>query len=265
MTLVSNLEQADTSGSTSQLAQAFDTGSSAAGYGLTSVTLRLAGTSQSPGRSVQVRITPATSSGPDLSDSTKIITLATPATLPANADNVFTAPAGTTLDAGTTYMVVVTSTDGTEGPEYPIGRTRSDGVDSDGDPEWDIADTRFFRTSNTDTWSTSSTLLQFKITGTVPLAPTAVPTDWSLKPSSLVLGDKFRLLFLSSTKRDGSATAIATYNTFVQTRAAAGHADIQAYSAGFNCRRLHCRHRRHATTPAPPARACPSTGSTATR
>ena len=49
-TLVSNLEQTDTSGSTSQLAQAFDTGSNAAGYGLTSVTLRLAGGIQIAGR-----------------------------------------------------------------------------------------------------------------------------------------------------------------------------------------------------------------------
>ena len=67
-----------------------------------------------------------------------------------------------------------------------------------------------------------------------PISTTAVPTDWSLKPAGLSTGDQFRLLFLSSTKRDGSATAIATYNTFVQTRAAAGHTDIQAYSAGFN-------------------------------
>ena len=231
-TLVSNLEQTDTSGSTSQLAQAFDTGSNAAGYGLTSVTLRLAGGIQSAGRSVLVRITPATSSGPDLSDSTKIITLTTP-TLTASADNVFTAPAGATLDADSTYMVVVTSTDGTFGPAYPIGRTTSTGTDSGGDPEWDIADTRFFRTLDTDTWSTSSTLLQFKITGAASVGPTEVPTDWSLKPTGLVLGDQFRLIFLSSTKRDGSATDIATYNTFIQTRAAAGHTDIQAYSDGF--------------------------------
>ena len=46
-------------------------------------------------------------------------------------------------------------------------------------------------------------------------------------------GDKFRLLFLSSTKSAGSSTDIATYNTFVQERAAAGHADIRTYSAGF--------------------------------
>ena len=62
---------------------------------------------------------------------------------------------------------------------------------------------------------------------------TAVPDGWSLTPTGLAAGDRFRLLFLSSTKRNGSSTDIATYNTFVQGRAAAGHTDIRAYSAGF--------------------------------
>ena len=61
-----------------------------------------------------------------------------------------------------------------------------------------------------------------------------VPTDWSLIPAGLSTGDQFRLIFLSSTKRDGSSTDIATYNTFIQTRAAAGHTDIQAYSTWFS-------------------------------
>ena len=67
----------------------------------------------------------------------------------------------------------------------------------------------------------------------VPAAPTEVPADWSLQPTDVAAGAKFRLLFLSSTTRDATATDIATYNTFIQTRAAAGHTDIQAYSAGF--------------------------------
>ena len=64
-------------------------------------------------------------------------------------------------------------------------------------------------------------------------APTAVPADWSLTPTGLTARATFRLLFLSSTKRDGSSTVIADYNAFVLGRAAAGHADIRAYSAGF--------------------------------
>ena len=72
------------------------------------------------------------------------------------------------------------------------------------------------------------------LTGTAAApGPTEVPSDWSLIPTGLTTGDQFRLIFLSSTKRDGSSTDIATYNTFIQTRAAAGHTDIQAYSDGF--------------------------------
>ena len=63
--------------------------------------------------------------------------------------------------------------------------------------------------------------------------PTEVPAHWGLVPTGLGAGDSFRLLFLSSTKRDATSTDIADYNAFVQTAAAAGHADIQAYSAGF--------------------------------
>ena len=60
-----------------------------------------------------------------------------------------------------------------------------------------------------------------------------VLASWGLTPTGLAVGDKFRLLFLSSTKRDALSSDIADYNTFVQDRAAAGHADIRAYSGGF--------------------------------
>ena len=78
------------------------------------------------------------------------------------------------------------------------------------------------------------------MSGTPPLATlrqqaagTVVAADWSLLPAGLAGGDQFRLLFLSSTKRDGSSSGIAAYNTFIQNRAAAGHTDIRAYSSGF--------------------------------
>ena len=65
------------------------------------------------------------------------------------------------------------------------------------------------------------------------ITTTEVPANWNLKPTSLNTGDKFRLLFLSSTKRTATVTTISNYNTFIQNRAAAGHSDIRAYSAGF--------------------------------
>ena len=64
-------------------------------------------------------------------------------------------------------------------------------------------------------------------------AQTEVPADWSLIPTELGAGDSFRLLFIPSSGRDASSADIEVYNTWVQARAAAGHADIQAYSDTF--------------------------------
>ena len=58
---------------------------------------------------------------------------------------------------------------------------------------------------------------------------TRVSNNWSLTPSELGARDQFRLLFLSSTTRNATSSDITDYNTFIQTRAAAGHTDIQAY------------------------------------
>ena len=54
----------------------------------------------------------------------------------------------------------------------------------------------------------------------------SVPTDWALKPEGVEGGESFRLLFVTSTGRDATSTEIADYNTFVQTRAKAGHSSI---------------------------------------
>ena len=62
---------------------------------------------------------------------------------------------------------------------------------------------------------------------------TVVPYTWSLKPSGLQAGDKFRLLFISSTKRNAIPTNIATYNAWAQGLAASGHAEVQAFSSHF--------------------------------
>ena len=60
-----------------------------------------------------------------------------------------------------------------------------------------------------------------------------VPANWGLLPTGLGAGDRFRLVFLSSTTRNGSSANIADYNTWIQNQASAGHADIQGYSSTF--------------------------------
>ena len=64
-------------------------------------------------------------------------------------------------------------------------------------------------------------------------AQTEVPENWALIPSGLELGDSFRLLFATQGTRDATVSGIGPYNRFVQAQAAAGHADIQAYSSEF--------------------------------
>ena len=58
----------------------------------------------------------------------------------------------------------------------------------------------------------------------------AVASDWALKPTGVSVGDKFRLLFVTSTTRDARSSNIADYNRFVQGRAAAGHSEIRTSS-----------------------------------
>ena len=68
----------------------------------------------------------------------------------------------------------------------------------------------------------------------VAVPATEIPVNWSLVPSGLGVGDEFRLLFLSSSSRNAVPTSIATYNTWIQNLAAAGHTDIRRYSSTFN-------------------------------
>ena len=64
-------------------------------------------------------------------------------------------------------------------------------------------------------------------------AQTLVDADWSLIPADIGLGEKFRLLFLSSDKTPANVSTINTYNRIIKDWAEAGHPDIRAYSEGF--------------------------------
>ena len=64
--------------------------------------------------------------------------------------------------------------------------------------------------------------------------PVIVPKSWVFTPAGLTDGDQFRLLFVTSNKRDASSSNIADYDTHVQNRAAAtGHNAIRQYSSQF--------------------------------
>ena len=71
-------------------------------------------------------------------------------------------------------------------------------------------------------------------------AQASVPSDWSLTPTGLTDGTQFRLLFLSSTTRDGSAAGIATHHPEPRRGQPCRHPGRQR---GLQGGRLHRRRR----------------------
>ena len=64
-------------------------------------------------------------------------------------------------------------------------------------------------------------------------AEIGIGANWAFTPDGLDVGEKFRLLFVTSTGINGISGSISTYNSHVQNRAANGHGAIRGYSQGF--------------------------------
>ena len=326
-TFISNTGQTSNNASTSVRATAFTTGTGTYTYTLSSVGIFIRNLPNSL-TTPRVQIYGDSGGNPG---TTLLATMTNPGTFEIRAVNSFTAPANTTLSASTTYWVVTSNSDATNGTGFQVSTNLNTTLDSGAAAGWSIGAARFKDDIAATSWSNSGSRIRFAIRGTggttnnPPTVATAipdqtatagtafsyafpdttfsdadtsdtlsytatkaddtalptwlafaadtrtfsgtpqaadagtvavevtasdgnggsvsdafditviisVPSNWTLKPTALATGDKFRLLFLSSTKRNASSTDIADYNTFIQTRAAAGHTDIQAYSAGF--------------------------------
>ena len=97
-----------------------------------------------------------------------------PATITDETTNTFTAPSGATLEADTSYFVVMENSNTNDDPNalYQVGITTSDGEDSSGLSDWDIDDTG---RTGTPGWSATSGNVAFRIQvrGTVDVDPNA--------------------------------------------------------------------------------------------
>ena len=204
--------------------QGFETGSNLAGYSLASVGVYVSDADLAAGETFTVHIYTADGSG---GLDALAYTLTSPNIYKNNAVNKFTAPGGAMLAAGTAYHVVFQAT-GNAASDVVLGVTSSNEQDTGSELLWTIEDARRFE------GSPSSTGTNYKVSVNGTARPRLIPGDWSLKPTGLTADDQFRLIFISSTKRNAVPIDIADYNTFVQGLAAAGHTDIQAYSAEFS-------------------------------
>ena len=94
-----------------------------------------------------------------------IYTLTNPSSIAANTTATFTAPAGSKLNAGTTYLVMV---DYDHGAQFGGARWRtmdSNGEDSGRAPGWTIANKSLTRNRSGADWSTSNRAAAIRING----------------------------------------------------------------------------------------------------
>ena len=214
-----------------RIGQAFTTGSSLAGYQLNSLGFRLHAVADpaSAGNDLEVTLNEVASSG---EPGATLCTLEDPATFRANSINRFTTPSNNecpALSQQTTYFAVLHRVAFTGSNAITVGVATGSAQDEGSAANWSIADTGYFGTSTT--WIASILNYRIEVTGEEGIE-VEVPQGWSLTPSGLVGGDRFRLLFLTEPAA-ATDTDIADYNTYVQQQAAAGHTDIQEFSSWF--------------------------------
>ena len=135
-TLVSNTGQNNSGAKradSDEIAQAFGTGSDMAGYDFDSIVLSL-GLAPTGTGTLTVTVREDASGDPS---GTALYTLTTPDPIAGGSLNTFAAPSGATLDANTTYWVVVSYSSDTGGPNW--WRTLlSNGIDAGGAAGWTI-------------------------------------------------------------------------------------------------------------------------------
>ena len=153
-TLVSNLSQTASSNLFRNQAQAFTTGDNPGGYALASVSVILTRhTSPIVGPTIGVY-----SANDDGTPNALVQALNEPRGW-TNGTVIYSAPAGTTLEAETTYVVGVQNAHG------GLGRTASTDEDDSGSRDWSIADKRYWRANTADSWQSASDVIRIAIDG----------------------------------------------------------------------------------------------------
>ena len=200
--LVSNVGKLDGSSTDAQNAQAFTTGSNPAKYVLSSVQLTLVDVDDSD---IKVRIFTTDSDGkPD----SELYTLTNPGSLSSNSGNTFTAPENSSLDADTTYAVVVTDEDGTGSLSgIDMRRTTETGEDTTQEG-WSIADKSFTRGTSTASWAESTAeMLQIRIRGVINNNPATGRPSITYGGPPLLPGQNISVSQGTISDQDGMFTA----------------------------------------------------------
>ena len=200
--LVSNIEHAS-AGRTGinddfLRAQAFSVPSGGGDYTLTSIEIPIlrSGIFATEMDSLSVSLWSADSSGKPASS---LHTLTNPASIAVGTTATFTAPAGATLQAGTTYVLVVHyNFDVSIGSAPGWSTTDSGDEDATSVTDWTIADSGLWRRSTSSSWADADSVQRIRVNGTAGSGTTpTLSTDATL--SALVVNDGSSDLTLTPT------------------------------------------------------------------
>ena len=179
-TFVSNTSVNPLSAFNTIYGQSFETGATTGGYTVSEVDVHLSNVS---GKSAAVEI--KEDNGSD-EPGDLVATLANPDTLTADSLNTFTAPAGTTLAASTTYWIVVNENIADAADRATVSVDGSN--DETGEPGWSIGDGVYYKDAASDDWSTSNSSLRIAVKGTSG-GTTTLSNDATLSGLTLEDGD----------------------------------------------------------------------------
>ncbi len=168
--MVGNTGQAnnDTIAFNNDIAQAFDTGSNSAGYKLTSVKVDIDGNTGVPTYTARIFLADDVTGHPT-GDS--LGTLTNPSSLTTDGAKTWTATGGgidLAPNEGYVFFLDVTAT-ATSAPSATA--TAADGEDTGGLAGWAIANARFQRAANLNSWNTNTNALRIELHGYAKTAP----------------------------------------------------------------------------------------------
>ena len=145
------------------------------------------------------------------------------------AGTAVTSFTATTDAAPTTVTAILTATPTQSGASVAITPADADTNTTDHEVDLDVGDTVI---TVAVTSSNGDVVRTYTITVTRP-AGIGVPHDWDLRPPGVATGKTFRLLIVTSDRRNGESGDVDDYNDHVQDAVASGHSAIQDHSSGF--------------------------------
>ena len=123
--------------------------------------------------------------------------------------STFTAPAGTTLSASTTYWVVTSNSAATDGQGFKVAIINNATLDSGAAAGWSIGSARFKNDITDTSWAGTSFRIRFQIRGTTGSTTSAPTVANTIPDQAATVATPFRYVFPTNTFNDTDGDALS--------------------------------------------------------